>query len=283
MADTTQGNGGGGFWQAVIGAGAAGVNAVTKGGPKRQYKYNKKLAKYQNDLNRANQQWLLGQQKEMTAEQLKYDSPAEQMKRYQDAGLNKNLIYGNGSPGNMGTPTSAGSLPGVNVGQVDAGSLGNLGTEALQGAMMASQVDLTQAKTLESETRTELIGVQKAVAASNPMLDPRVAKGVSDSMLALAEAKAQEGKWMTSTHQDNSTNGQKRMAADLQNLFNRNFLQGASINSSAADLAIKNEILQSKEFDNALKEIQVKWMKDGEMTPQHMYQGLLMILGKMMK
>lgn len=278
MADTTQGNGGGGFWQAVIGAGAAGVNAITKGGPKRQYKYNKKLAQYQNDLNRKNQQWLLGQQREMTAQQLEYDSPAQQQARLKAAGLNPNLMYGSGTVGNMGSPTSAGSLPGVSVGQVDAGSLGNLGTDALQGAMMASQVDLTQARTAESEAKAGLIDAQKAVAMSNPMLDPRVAEETRLALTAVANSKRNENTmlWQTNAAKRGGEElGSRKVKAEIEALEQK-------LGLNTKDLEIKNKILTSKEYDNALKLIQKKWMEDGDITPQHIYQGLMMLFMKMM-
>lgn len=54
-----------------------------------QYKYNKKLAEQQNQYNI-----------DMWNMQNEYNSPANQMKRYEQAGLNPNLIYGQGTPGN---------------------------------------------------------------------------------------------------------------------------------------------------------------------------------------
>lgn len=41
------------------------------------------------------------QQKEQIREQNRYNSPAMQMSRFSDAGLNPNLIYGQGNPGNQ--------------------------------------------------------------------------------------------------------------------------------------------------------------------------------------
>lgn len=48
--------------------------------------YNMKLARYAADF-----------QRQMIKEQNEYNSPLQQMKRYEDAGLNPNLIYGNGT------------------------------------------------------------------------------------------------------------------------------------------------------------------------------------------
>lgn len=49
-------------------------------------KANRELAEYSFDM-----------QRQMVAEQNRYNSPAEQMKRYEEAGLNPALIYGNGT------------------------------------------------------------------------------------------------------------------------------------------------------------------------------------------
>lgn len=54
-----------------------------------QYRYNKRLAEQQNQYNL--DMWNL---------QNEYNSPSAQMRRFQDAGLNPNLIYGQGSNGN---------------------------------------------------------------------------------------------------------------------------------------------------------------------------------------
>lgn len=64
------------------------------------YAYSRELAKYQNDLNML--AWTQQQQ---------YNTPANQMARFKAAGLNPNLIYGQGNSGNASSPVqlSAGS------------------------------------------------------------------------------------------------------------------------------------------------------------------------------
>lgn len=62
---------------------------------KKQLKANKELAQYQFDLNK--RQWDLENE---------YNSPKAQMQRLKDAGLNPNLVYGNGSV--SGNTTTAG-------------------------------------------------------------------------------------------------------------------------------------------------------------------------------
>ncbi|QCS37382.1 DNA pilot protein [Tortoise microvirus 96] len=80
----------------------AGFNFITDlFGQKQQNKNNLELAKYSFD--RSMEAW---------REQSEYNSPLNQLKRYQEAGLNPNLIYGQMNEGNassapqMSTPTS---------------------------------------------------------------------------------------------------------------------------------------------------------------------------------
>lgn len=68
---------------------------------KRQFGYQMEMAKWQNDINREN--WQM---------QNEYNSPAAQMARLQEAGLNPNLVYNGGS-----ATTAAGSMaPAANPG-----------------------------------------------------------------------------------------------------------------------------------------------------------------------
>jgi len=53
------------------------------------------------------------------------------------------------------------------------------------------------------------------------------------------------------------------------------------IGLNTTDQKIKNQIFESKVFENAVKEIQVKWLKDGNVSPEHIRQGLMLLLSKM--
>lgn len=96
----------------------------------------KKLGKWQNDMNIAN--WQMENE---------YNLPKNQMKRLEDAGLNPNLMYGQGSPGNAGSvPSVTGSSTnyGARPGRFDPGTLAQLEqAEALhlknQGQAIANQ------------------------------------------------------------------------------------------------------------------------------------------------
>lgn len=74
-------------WSNPIGAGISGLFSLA--GSAVQYNYSKKLAEQQNQFNI-----------DMWNRQNEYNSPAAQMKRFSEAGLNPNLIYGQGNAGN---------------------------------------------------------------------------------------------------------------------------------------------------------------------------------------
>lgn len=286
MAAPNNSGGGAGNWTGIAGAlVSTGVNAVSRGGPKRQYKYNKKMAEYQNAVNRANAEWAYEQEMKLRQWQLDYDSPAAQMKRFKDAGLNPNLIYGQGTPGNMGSPNHYPNIPGVSVGSIDAGSLGALGSEFQQARLMASQADLTRVRTEKVSYDKELTQAQTAVTKANPYLAPGYVQSLVTQLKATADLKSQERNWMLSPSQEivngvangeGPARGYVKMAEELRLLQTKFKLQ-------EGDLKLKAEILQSKEFQNALQKIQVEWMRDAEITPQHIYQGIFMLLQSLMR
>lgn len=276
---------GGGFWsQAAAGLITVGANAVGRGGPKRQYKYNKKLANFQNDLNKANAEWAFQKELELRKYQADYDSPQAQMQRLKDAGLNPNLMYGNGSAatGSFESP-KAPNVPGVSVGQVDAGSLGSLGTDFNQARLMAAQTDLTRVREQESTVKKDLITAQTAVTKANPYLSEGYVKSMVSQMESVAKMKEQEASWRLRETWTMDAEGQltldakgmQQMNAQLDLLFQKYRL-------GQQDAKIKAEIIQGKEFQNDLQKIQLDWLENGDITPEHIYRGIMMVLQQMM-
>lgn len=114
---------------ALIGIGSAISGVNTAGsllGQGLSYKKQKQLAKYQYDLNM--QAW---------REQTAYNSPAAQMQRLVDAGLNPNLVYGNGNVAN-----AADAPPQYEAPRVNFDTNPNLG----QGIASAMNLQMTQAQ-----------------------------------------------------------------------------------------------------------------------------------------
>jgi len=258
----------------VQGLAAAG-QAITRGGPRRQYKWNRRAANDANAMNRDNALWTLEQNKRLQNEQRVYDSPASQMARYKEAGLNPHLIYGNGSSSaGAAFPVSAGGLAPSRIDAPDASYPDAVATFLGAGQTIA-QTELARQKEAESEANTALKSIMVDIQKTNPMLSKGVAEWVATSMMESARLKALESRqWMTQQYGEQVAKYQVKINAELESALQR-------IGLNTSDLAIKNKILESKEFENMVKEIQAKWLKDAEITPEHFRQGLMLILQKM--
>lgn len=266
---------------ALAQVGIAATQAVTRGGPRRQYKWNKRAANDANAMNRENALWTLEQNKRLQNEQRVYDSPAAQMARYKEAGLNPHLIYGNGSSAGGAFPISSNSIAPSRIDAPSASYPDVAGTFLSAGQTLA-QTQLTQQKEVESEQRSALLEIQTDIAKTNPMLDPSVYKSLTESMKALADAKASEAKttWMIREKTEESgafqryTLGEKKIESEIEAMSQK-------LGLNTADLKIKNQILESKEFANAILKIQKEWLEDGTLTSQHVWQGLMLLMTKM--
>lgn len=241
---------------------AQGINMVGAGAATRkQYHANKKLAQLQYEQNL-----------KMMDYQNFYNSPAEQRKRMEAAGYNPNMFYSNGTPGNM---SSAPQYPDVKAPDYVA-AYSDIGTKILQNRLLESQADLTRTKADESGVKQDLMKQQRAVLAANPYLDETYLKSVVTLMESTATMKQQQRNFMVSHGSDlDGSRGMQKMQVELDSLIQR-------YNLGSKDQEIKAEILKSKEFQNALQDIQLRWMKDGEITPQHIYMGIMLLLQKMM-
>lgn len=211
-------------------------------------------------------------QRKENARARRYNSPKSQMKRYAKAGLNPNLVYTQGSAGSYGQP-------------IDYMSDRNYGSTYVGASQTEAQTDLARAKIEESRQKALVLNAQRDVLKANPYLNDDYVKAVVKNLSAVATIKDQEARYKTSIvtedghpYLDRSGDteiGFVIMDQQLQSLYNKYDIE-------KADLKMKAEIFQGKDFENDLKKIQLDWMKDGRITPQHIYQGIMMILSKMM-
>lgn len=260
----------------LISAGTAAAQGIQQGGPRRQYKWNKRAAQDANAMNRENQQWLLEQNRELQREQREYDSPEAQKKRYIEAGLNPNLIYGSPTSAGSAFPIDAGQVPGARVDPPDASFPDVAGAFIRSGQAVLGGVN-TAARTQESLMRTQAIELQNEIARTNPMLRPEVAAAVADSLESTAAYKARDARiWMNTPNGEEQSRQWQKINNELEATFQR-------LGLNTADLQIKNKILESKEFENVIKELNAKWLKDSQVTPEHIRQGLMLILQKMIR
>lgn len=247
--------------QAGSGIIQTGLDMISGGAmSRRQERSARRLAKYQHDRNY-----------DMLMTQLNWNSPVQQRKRMEDAGFNPNAIFDQVTPGNMeATPRYP------DIQNPDFSYLGNLGSRLMEGRLMAAQTDLLNTKNAESGVKQELAKAQTALAKANPYMNKAYVDSMVTTMEATARMKEQQRNFMLSYPEGTDVSrGMQKMQQELDLLVQR-FKLGD------ADAKIKAQIITGKEFQNAISEIQKKWMADGEITPQHIYMGIMLLLQKLM-
>lgn len=237
-------------------------------GQNRQNKYEKGLARYQAEMN-----------EKYLAAQNAYNTPQQQMSRFQQAGLNPNLIYGQGNPGNQSESLKYPQQRSVDQTQ----ALNAIGPNFMNAMMTQSQVQAIDAKTRDTYVVTRLHELQNQVMARNPALQDSGFEAIMSSLISSAEIKASESKIKGQesrllTTQDLSTGLQwgEQMFMRQLDLLEQKFKLGG------LDATLKAQVVNSKEFQNELLRIQSEWMKDGKITPQHIYSFVQMLLMKLL-
>lgn len=246
---------------------AMGLGSIAAGliGQERQRKANMAIARYQTE---ADQQFM--------REMLEYNTPANQMRRFQEAGLNPHLIYGQGTPGNQSQPVRHADIrPTDYQNLMDALPLIN------QTMMTQAQVQATNAQTVRTGVLTELNRMQTRLIERNPALNDEGFKAILDSLKATAELKRQEADWaqgiqtfMIDGVEMHGPAGVIKMETELKRLIQRFDLE-------QQDMRIKAEILKSAEFRNAMSEIELRFMQDGDIEAGHILQFLKLFLLKL--
>lgn len=249
------------MWWVVPAAFAAGKAIIDAVQARRQAKENRRLAQFQADANQA-----------AVDKQLDYNTPRNQMLRYQEAGLNSNLIYGQGNPGNQSEPVRYPDIRPADYQRVgsDMASVFN------QTAMAQSQVQANDARTRQIGVLTELNKLQAQVLERNPLLNKEGYAAIISSLLSSAEIKASESgiKKLDLFFQEATKQGQANIVFEQVRLLEQRFRLGE------LDAKIKAQVLNSKEFQNAILEIQKRFMVDGNITPQHIFQFIQLLLMK---
>lgn len=241
-------------------------------GARRQKKENREVMQFQKD---ANEQYL--------QQQMEYNSPASQMQRFQDAGLNPNLIYGQGNPGNQTAPLQSPDLKPTDF----QGVFGNLAQVLNQTALTQSQVQANDARIRKTGVDIQLVKLQQAVLAKNPLLDEVGFKAIIDSLKATAEGKAAESSMLGQTADFFKQQGLGKYGQGGGNMMDFKLFKELEIldqrfRLGELDSKVKAEVINSKAFQNAILEVQKKFMTDGDITPQHVMQFIQLLLMKML-
>lgn len=114
---------------------------------------NMELAKYQNNWQTAENEKAYARSLEMWNLQNAYNSPTAQMSRLRQAGLNPNLVYGNGVTGN-----SAGSAPQYQPAKIQRATMEpyrgwNLGLSDAVSTFMAMRQNKAQIENMEAQNK----------------------------------------------------------------------------------------------------------------------------------
>lgn len=229
-------------------------------GQKKQADHNMGLAKYQNDFNY-----------KMWQENNAYNTPANQMARFKEAGLNPNLAYGQGSPGNSSSPVQS-----ADVKPADMQSAYRIAPIANQTAMTMAQVQAIRADTVQKGVVTELKTLEIQVMRRNPLLDDGAFSAVIEGLKSTASIKASESRTSAiGVEMAEASKGWtvQKIAHEVE-LLEQRFKLGE------LDMKIKAEVLNSKVFQNAILEVQKKFMADGNVGPAQIYQFIQLLLMK---
>lgn len=254
------------WWGAIIAAVASIITTVIAG--EQQKSANKDAFNAQFDA-----------QKKLIADQNAYNTPANQMARLQAGGLNPHLMYGQGSPGNQPSAGSAPAMAAVDylgMGEKVSNTISNTLPLINQTRLAESQVNATNAATSQRYAQTRLTELQSQVMAKNPLLDDAGFKATIDGLKASAQLKQTQVRSNDiKNFVDDSTATSKidMIWKEAENIDQKFRLRDL-------DAKIKAEVMKSKEFQNAILEVQKKFMTDADITPQHILQFVQLILMK---
>lgn len=190
----------------------------------------KQLMDYQNDINVQN--WNM---------QNAYNSPAAQVQRYKDAGLNTSLIYGgsgavSGNAETVASPSGASLSSGVD-GKVSSGLMAK--QMAQQSALVASQISLNQSQANKNNAEADQVA---------PNSESQ--RAVNSSTIEVNSARISE---IFSDIQKNVANI-ANLSADTDN--KRAMLKGLRVESDIKELGM-DYTLEKMKFESLNQEIQL--------------------------
>lgn len=204
----------------------------------------------------------------------RYNDPAHQMARLKAAGLNPNLMY---QQGNLGTFT-----PVQSANWQDA--VGNAPARYTGSELQQTQTELGEQKITESEAKVQLQEAQTQLVRANPYLNDQYITSLIGITVDNARLKRQEANYYLTeqTYGGVLTRGEQKMHLDIEMMAEKLGLTKVQTGNAEQDKKIKAEIVQSEAFKKELLEVQKNWLKSGDITPQHFFQGLMLLFTKML-
>jgi len=232
------------------------LGAVTsKKNAKRELKHNKELSQYSYDL-----------QQQQIDKQNEYNSPANQMQRYRDAGLNPHLIYGQGTPGNQ-TQIAEYQAPRANYQnvqpvQLPADSMATTIAEFQDYRLKNAQIDNVNAATKSTEAETVLKYLrEQGILSDNSKkyLEAQLLTETYDYQKDAAKLKNRQMEQDYQRGKQNMTKTEKEMVlTDLKSEFQRYKNTWEKYGLSGRDrLYVKAVVMLLEEMG-----LDVDWVKD---------------------
>lgn len=196
-----------------------------------------------------------------------YNSPQAQMQRYKDAGLNPNLIYGQGTPGNMnGTAVQAQG----NIQKADV--LGPI----MESLMFGKELELKDATIEQVRANTRLIDERVGSEDWKQKLSAQEYDYLMENYPEILQKLKRENVIGEETKQS-TIQGQQANAILLSHKIQTElYKQGLMLQ----DGSIKAEVLRSKEFQNKLLEMQKDFVESGDFNASHFWQAILLLISK---
>jgi len=211
-----------------------------------QSKANRDQEQYQRDTMNLQRQWAL----EDVATQNAYNSPVQQMQRLKEAGLNPNLLYGEGinAAGNSDQPRSVQSMGYQPENSLQ--SFSNLGQQTEGAFALGNQ--LANSATSRANTQADTVNKQKIAVFQDIKNIEESANGKADPTMR---------KWYQEIEQDitgyeHQTSGNKAKASEVEPLrasLDFNLIQDANVRSNAEN--IRKQALQQPTLELAIQSV----------------------------
>lgn len=222
---------------AGIGAGSAAVKN------KKSYKYTKKLNKQMYEYNKDLSERAFKQNVRLWREENAYNTPAAQMARMRAAGLNPNLIYGNGQEASAGLAGDAPNLqygdynPKVPVFESPLDAVGNGINVALDSSRILSMISQANAAAdnLEADTQLKLKNYEWIDEEKRANIDKKKAETVTQEYM--------QGNYQALT--DQAMENCRKLSVETKTLWKQfNYIDRvsrASLDLTAAEISEINE------------------------------------------
>lgn len=196
-----------------------------------------------------------------------YNSPAAQMARFKEAGLNPNLMYGQGNPGNVSgsAQTASGNVQPLDI-------VGHL----MESAMFGKELDLKDAQIEQIRAQTKFVLERTGSEEWKQKLNEQQWNYLEQNFPEVLDKMRRENRIGTATEESQIQTSQ-RNAIHASQMIETELLRQHLMES---DGKIRNEVLKGKQLQNAIMDMQKKFVEGGEMNATHFWQALMMILSK---